>query len=621
PNYQLYGPTRFLDTAINVLHNTGTMDLRGGYHARTLRYLANLTMPDRRFDGLRIIPGMGNSGDRVESIFGQTMRAAGPDMHGFLRWMHRENYGPNNGVASRRENTTHNAFNYLAWKEGTDPGLKSRILPNYGVMFRDRAGTPHETSMLFRAGMNWSHWDTDVFNVIVYGQGGMPVSPGTGYGYLRQPANANNAIYHNRVKLVKHDAKEIFGRVDNPVQKYGFGEYTDYAMGERYYPPELYEDGKERRWRRHVLFMKSPTPEGHSYFVMRDTFPGNPSSDRSWWTWLNLGEADNIQVNGSAFDPESTPHNKVPNLKELAEKKGNRVRMKIPGGGVTHFWFAGNEPLRFRARITFTVNMHFRHAHNPSLNQRDFSDLITGKKETKTVFEAMAPRGEDYFYTVYPRSDGGKAPDFQKLEDGVIKVDQKGSTEYAFISDTPIDFNQENVVFTARAGAVRIFDDRVVLTIKSGSGRVGYKGHVYEGKAPFERTIDLDQLEKKDHEVEGGAGRWVKKKIADQVTIRGELPFEATVEDETSKIETRGRKRALLVTRPTYIRRPEYTIDGEEWMATWTDWPDSGGGKWKNTKMIGLSVPEGEHTLVIRDMTFPKGWRRSFEPRLENVER
>ncbi|MBS3764229.1 MAG: hypothetical protein KGZ25_13105, partial [Planctomycetes bacterium] len=34
PNYQLYGPTRFLDTAINVLHNTDTMDLRGAYHAR-----------------------------------------------------------------------------------------------------------------------------------------------------------------------------------------------------------------------------------------------------------------------------------------------------------------------------------------------------------------------------------------------------------------------------------------------------------------------------------------------------------------------------------------------------------------------------------------------------------
>jgi hypothetical protein len=56
-------------------------------------------------------------------------------------------------------------------------------------------------------------------------------------------------------------------------------------------------------------------------------------------------------------------------------------------------------------------------------------------------------------------------------------------------------------------------------------------------------------------------------------------------------------------------------------MACWTDWPDSGGGAWKRTHMISVTVPAGEHTLTIRDMTFPKVWRRRFTPWLEGVGR
>ena len=41
--------------------------------------------------------------------------------------------------------------------------------------------------MLFRAGMNWGHWDTDALNTILYAKGA-PLSPGTGYQYYSGPA-------------------------------------------------------------------------------------------------------------------------------------------------------------------------------------------------------------------------------------------------------------------------------------------------------------------------------------------------------------------------------------------------------------------------------------------------
>jgi hypothetical protein len=49
-------------------------------------------------------------------------------------------------------------------------------------------------------------------------------------------------------------------------------------------------------------------------------------------------------------------------------------------------------------------------------------------------------------------------------------------------------------------------------------------------------------------------------------------------------------------------------------MACWTDYPASGWGAYKNSWLIGLSVPAGEHELVVKDMAFERGWDRPFRP-------
>jgi len=617
PNYELYGPIRFLDTDINALRSAGGADFTGGYQARVLRYTASLTVPDVRFNGLRIIPGMGNSGDIPESIFGVCMRSAGPQMAGFLRMMHRLSVGPN-GVARLPANPPYFAFNFQPAVPEAKETLATMVMPTYGVIFRNHFGTPDETAFYFRTGINWSHWDTDIFNVILYGKGA-PLSPGTGYGYGPACMGANNAIYHNQVKIVAQDKKEVFGRVDAPLRDYGFGQWVDYAMADRYYPPELYEDKTERHWRRHVMFLKSERPGGADYFVMRDTFPGNPATDRSWWTWLNLGEADMIAVGGQALSPAQTPHDTVPELDKLSVVTGNAVEMKTAFGAGTHIWFSG-EPLGFRARLTFKAGMYL--PFDSKLPMLDFSKCLPDKTEVKTILEGMAAPGKDYFYVVYPHKDGEAVPPMKRLADGCIKTVTAEATDYAFLSDSPLAFQQEDVVFTGKAGAVRVMPGRVVLSMTSGSGRVGYKGCVLEGHGPFERSIAVADLKPGVTKVEGGyEKKMVRVDLGRGVVVTGEAPLEAALDGDAIRIKTSGRARVLNVTQPQFIRRPQYWLDGQEWMACWTDWPDSGFGSFSHTDMMALSVPEGEHELVVKDLVFPPVWERTFQPAIEGVVR
>ena len=54
-------------------------------------------------------------------------------------------------------------------------------------------------------------------------------------------------------------------------------------------------------------------------------------------------------------------------------------------------------------------------------------------------------------------------------------------------------------------------------------------------------------------------------------------------------------------------------------MVCWTDYPSSGRGTYDRTWLVGLSVPEGTHELIIREMAFPQGWTRPFEPLIDGV--
>jgi hypothetical protein len=602
PSYALYSPFRTENISQNVLRNRGIHDFGPeGYHAGFLRWLSNLTMPDPRYRGLRIIPGMGNSSNLVENVWGFSMAAEvdrDPKFAGWLRFMNRLangdvpfEKGPN---YHDHVNATPHAMYYLPYVPENPQALVTAFMPTYGVAFRHRFNTPGETAMLLRAGMNWGHWDTDALSVILYGHGA-PLSPGTLYQYYSGPATAGNAVYHNQVKVGRRDVQEVFGRVDGAVADYGFGPSADYAVASRFYPSQIFGDaGGPMVWNRHVMFLKSAQADGPDYFVMRDTFAGGETRP-SWWEWMNLDTADLISVDGKAFDKQEAPADRVVPEDQFPSLRGQAVEMKTKYGASTWFWFG--EPREVRIRMTF---------------------LAAG--ETKTIVVVPGAPKQDYFYVVYPRKDGSPAPASRALGPGVMSVKTAESADTVFIGDAPFKWNEGDTLFSGKAGAVRVFADRVALCLNAGSGAVGYKGHVLEGHGPFERVVPLKDIKPGVFKVEGGHEKKVQTvDLGKGVKVTGEGPLTAVLEGETVKIKTGGRARVLHVTQPPFIVRPQYFIDGRQWMASWTDYPASGWGTYDKTWLIGLSVPEGEHELVVKDLAFEKVWARPFVPLIEGA--
>ena len=601
PCYQLYAPAGGLNIAQNVLRNRGVADfVKDGVLRRNLVYLANLTMPDPRWGGARIIPGMGNSGNLQDSIWGVSVATFLDQDAAFAGWCKAmfQAAGAKFGQLSTGVTFVGHPMYYLPDAAETPLKLTSTFMPAYGVAFRAHAGTPNETALLLRAGTNWGHWDTDALNVILYGKGA-PLSPGTGYQYYAGVATQNNMVYHNQVKVAQRDLQEVFGRVDGAIQDYGFGSSADYAVAERYYPPEIFADKKgEMRWRRHVLFLKSDKAEGPSYFVMRDTFPGGEDRTK-WWTWLNLDLPDRISVDGKAFEKGKVPVEKV--LAESARPalKGQVIEMATSFGASTWFWFTEPREARVRGVMQYPGS---------------------GGQETKTILEVLAGPKQDYLYVAFPRKNGEGTPDCVAAAEGVLKIKTAEATDYAFVADAPVKFEKEDVLFEGQAGCVRVFADRVALCLFSGSGRVGYKGMIFEGPGPFEKLVALKDLKAGVQKVEGGYEKKTETvDLGNGIVARGEGPFEAKLDGETIRIKTKGRARVLYVTQPRFIVRPQLWVDGQECMASWTDYPASGWGTYKNTWLMALATPEGEHELVVKDFVFPPVWARPFEPLIPNA--
>ncbi len=138
-------------------------------------------------------------------------------------------------------------------------------------------------------------------------------------------------------------------------------------------------------------------------------------------------------------------------------------------------------------------------------------------------------------------------------------------------SRTPLDFHQDGVDFTGKAGAVRVFKDRVALCLNSGDGEVGYQGHILTGHAPFEATTALNDLQPLTKDMGGYEKKIVTVDLGRGITVRGELPFTARLDGDSVKIHSEGRARQFILTWPEWLTHPQYLLDGQEWQVFVSD--------------------------------------------------
>jgi hypothetical protein len=620
PTYQLFGPTRWLSTAQILLRNGGWGDLAiNGLHAAVLTYNAHQTMPDPRFKGWRILPGMGNSGNTLEGIWGLgvgVVEAADPEAAGFFGAMHRLASG-NRRVGFGAEDPSY-PFYFLPDVPEKPRPLATTYLPGYGVAFRAHFGSPDETAMLFRCGYNRSHWDLDDQNVILYGKGA-PLSPGAAYQYYFGPARQAGTIF-NRCRVGGLDRPEPNGRVFTDVQDYGFGPNADYAVGRQYLSTEeLGDDKGEMEWRRHILFLKSGQPAGANYFVMRDSFTGFEGTPakagrKAWWFWLNLDTADRVTVDGVPFNAAQVAVDKLPSAAQMPVLGGKTLEMATAYGASTWFWFDTPAKVNLAAVIAFTADVA------PNYHHRAFGDefkkqgvMAVGDKETKTIFRAEGTTDDGFCYVVYPRKDGEPVPICQRLAPGCLKIITPESTDYVFVGDEPLAFAGEGVLFNGKAGAVRVFKDRVALCLNGGSGKVGYQGRILTGHGPLEKTIALKDLKPGETDLGGDEKKIVTVEIGRGLSVRGELPFTATLEGDTVRIAAAGRARQFILSWPDWLRHPQFFLDGQEYLVFVSDYASQDWGRFGRCYDMCLSTRDGQHELVIRPRVWPRPWADGVE--------
>ena len=172
---------------------------------------------------------------------------------------------------------------------------------------------------------------------------------------------------------------------------------------------------------------------------------------------------------------------------------GNTIEMGTKYGASTWFWFDTPTTPKLQATI------QMRYGVAPADYQTQFAKLLPsipqpGSKEQRTVYRMEGNADTGFFYVAYPRKGDEAAPVCTRLAPGCLKIVTSEATDYVFVGDAPFDFNQEGVVFSGKAGAVRVFRDHVVFCMNSGTGNIGYKGHVFSGSGPFERSVPNDKL-------------------------------------------------------------------------------------------------------------------------------
>jgi hypothetical protein len=621
PTYQMFGPTRWLSTAQTILRNGGFVDYGPkGYQTRMLQYTADITMADPRYPGKRILPGMGDSGNTLEAMFGigmgmvESCDAANAGFFSYMHGLNSINRLLSRGGSSADKKNPDYSFLYLPDVREQARPLVTTYIPGYGVAFRAHSGTAEETALLFRCGYTRSHWAVDDQNVIVYGKGA-PLSPGNGHQYYHGKAEQTGPM-RNQCRLVQPVQDPPNGRIHTDVQDYGFGANADYAVGRMYFSGEELGDGKgEMEWRRHILLLKSSQPTGPNYFVMRDSFTGYEGASVStgrtaYWTWLNLDGADRVTVNGTAFNASQVANEAVTAESNWPALSGNTTEMGTAYGVSSWFWFDTPTAPTLKAvmKMSYTVD--------PADYERTFISMqpgipAVGSPESKTIFRMQGNADTGFFYVLYPRKGSEAAPACTRLAPGVLKVVTSESTDYVFIGDSAFDYNAGGVRFSGKAGAVRVFSDHVVLCLNSGTGEIGYNGHILSGSGPFERSVAKGDLKAGVVSL-GGKPKTIRTaEIGSGITVRGEEPFIASLDGHSIKIHTEGRARQFIVANlPDWLLNVQFTLDGQEWLCLRSDEASQGWGRYSRHSGVCFSTTDGSHDLVLRQRD---NWPSPFE--------
>ena len=607
-------------------------------------YLNLLTPVDSRWK-YRVIPGLANSPPGYSQ---HLLEAAGeiapraPELAANLVWAWQvnganDNNDPINGL---------NGILAPAALAPKEPALTSAIYPGVGVIFRAHQG-PDETYMFFRAGNNWSHWTEDQGHMILISRGAtlLPFQPYQYWGVQSKEFDDKNVL-----RFGHPENKMPHAWPDANILDHAFGPTVDYAWASVGFPdwyiqpgamPEFggkvdapVGTGGTRKlaagtpqqqgafdWDRQVLFLKGRTGPSPNYFVVRDSVTG--AGQLATWLYLNLlGPKENVKIDGgNLFIDTEWPVKLDVRFPQLSAVKPDFYEERQPvalGGYSGPSWWR-KEGAVSRDWLS-KDGKPFPPGASQGLNKNP------GFWEQHTMARIAGAPGAGYFGLFYPRTANEPAPKVSTPAAGVMKIEHPEGADYAFLAATPFTYTGEDVVFAGCAGAVRIAKDgAVTLALTGGRGKVGYKGTILTGTAPFEKTFRPGELKPGETVLtappapagarviaEGGTVRFVApdpvyvKLTAGNVGVRGVGPFDLTFTADKITGTVEGPTRTIVTTFPAGIVRPMYRMDGNRWYAGWAD--DHSIVKGTANPQFGLAfgVTAGKHAVEVSEWKWPE---------------
>ncbi len=371
-----------------------------------------------------------------------------------------------------------------------EPKLESRIFPGYGVMFRAHQG-PDETFMMFHSGYSWSHHIANQASLTLYSKGAVAI-PGQPYQYYgvnrlgKEGVPGFAWLHDNCVRFGQPDNKELFAWPDANILAAAFGPNADYAHASTGYPEGYKDANGPFTHDRQIVFMKGSTGKSPNYFVVRDTVSG-PGRLPQWWNMNLIGRKDWIRVDGRTLQARTATSNSLdlifadgdPGKLELAEDEPAEIGHRFWAiGDFGKLWHDGERLPEFWIR---------KNGAPVGAMSREIRD--TEFWEQHVLLRIPGPPGGEFFYVIYPRSPGEKAPVVTRLAAGALKVETGESTDHVFLSTVPLSFNQDGIEFTACVGAVRAKPSGTVVALLAGAGRVACRGAGIESETPVERAL------------------------------------------------------------------------------------------------------------------------------------
>mgnify|MGYP006281508195 CR=1 FL=1 len=450
------------------------------------RFTLQLLSPvDPRF-GTRYIPAWGHKGVKFGAhwlVAAALLRDRNPDLARALAWAWNEVGQPQKSHHSGsfgRWATMHADLLDQVEEDYIPEQFKSQWLPGVGAVMRAHAGHPDETYLSLRQGYLASHSDANQGDFILYARGA-PLIPKSLKAYALHQLEHYKKLYnefgwHNRVRFGSKSNTGGWpgGGPASNVHRFYSSPGVDYLRGKGDYGPQ--------RWTRQVMFVKGKTGASPNYFVLRDSFSARESEEKlqkKWWYLRTLGSRDRVRATDQSLEYTS-PYGPRLNVRFIDPGSIEAESRDVKGEG----------PLYFEA----------------ARNWREVRDMEPHHKatcsETITV-TAVGPvkAGQDIVSVLYPRHEDEPRPKYSRLDDGVVRIETRSSTDYVFLSSDPLKYEDDEMSFEGTCGMVRVYPEAVELIVAEGSGVVSYRGTTLVAEQPARRLINRAELKGQTVEV------------------------------------------------------------------------------------------------------------------------